>query len=106
MDNMFGPFERVRRHCGTANARRPINIPNTVVHLLSMEVVMNRFEGKIVLVTGGSSGIGLAAAQAFAAEGARVVITGRDPQALEKASATLRGKAVAAAWPSSNKSIQ
>ena len=56
---------------------------------------MNRFEGKTVLVTGGSSGIGLATAQAFAAEGARVVITGRDPQTLEKASAALRGKAVA-----------
>src|SRR5262245_54137203 len=55
---------------------------------------MNRFEGKTVLVTGGSSGIGLAAAQAFAAEGARVVITGRDPQALEKAQATLHGKAI------------
>ncbi|MGG1947656.1 SDR family oxidoreductase [Trinickia sp. NRRL B-1857] len=46
---------------------------------------MNRFSGKTVLVTGGSSGIGFAAAQAFVAEGARVVITGRDPQALERA---------------------
>jgi NAD(P)-dependent dehydrogenase (short-subunit alcohol dehydrogenase family) len=55
---------------------------------------MNRFEGKTVLVTGGSSGIGLAAAHAFAAEGARVVITGRDPQALEKAQAALNGKAI------------
>jgi NAD(P)-dependent dehydrogenase (short-subunit alcohol dehydrogenase family) len=56
---------------------------------------MNRFEGKTVLITGGSSGIGLAAAQAFAAEGARVVITGRDPQTLEKAQASLQGKGVA-----------
>ena len=45
---------------------------------------MNRFSNKTVLVTGGSSGIGLAAAKAFAAEGARVVITGRDAATLEQ----------------------
>ena len=50
---------------------------------------MNRFLGKTVLVTGGSSGIGFAAAQAFIAEGARVVITGRDAQALDRAKAEL-----------------
>lgn len=46
---------------------------------------MQRFQGKTVLVTGGSTGIGLAAAQAYAAEGARVVITGRDEAALTAA---------------------
>ncbi|WP_426687956.1 SDR family oxidoreductase [Rhodanobacter ginsengiterrae] len=56
---------------------------------------MNRFEGKSVLVTGGSSGIGLAAAQAFVAEGARVVITGRDPAALAAAKASLGASAIA-----------
>ncbi|WP_280152054.1 SDR family oxidoreductase [Piscinibacter sp. XHJ-5] len=55
---------------------------------------MNRFEGKSVLVTGGSSGIGFAAAQAFLAEGARVVITGRDAAALDSAKAQLSGKVV------------
>jgi NAD(P)-dependent dehydrogenase (short-subunit alcohol dehydrogenase family) len=46
---------------------------------------MNRFTHKTVLVTGGNSGIGLGAAKAFAAEGARVVITGRDAATLEQA---------------------
>jgi meso-butanediol dehydrogenase / (S,S)-butanediol dehydrogenase / diacetyl reductase len=39
---------------------------------------MNRFDGKVVLVTGGASGIGLATAKRFASEGARIVIADRD----------------------------
>ncbi|HEY4350639.1 MAG TPA: SDR family oxidoreductase [Paraburkholderia sp.] len=56
---------------------------------------MNRFEGKTVLVTGGNSGMGLVTAQAFAAEGARVIITGRDEASLATAAATLGKSALA-----------
>jgi NAD(P)-dependent dehydrogenase (short-subunit alcohol dehydrogenase family) len=44
-----------------------------------------RFENKIAVVLGGNSGIGLASAKAFAAEGAKVVITGRDSTTLDTA---------------------
>ena len=44
-----------------------------------------RFENKVVVVTGGTSGIGLATATAFAREGASVIITGRRQEALDAA---------------------
>ena len=45
----------------------------------------NRFQDKVVVVTGGNSGIGLATAKAFANEGAFVFITGRRQAALDAA---------------------
>jgi NAD(P)-dependent dehydrogenase (short-subunit alcohol dehydrogenase family) len=52
---------------------------------------MNRLNGKTALVTGGGSGIGLATAKLFLAEGARVAITGRDAAKLKRAADELAG---------------
>jgi short-subunit dehydrogenase len=50
--------------------------------------------GRRVLVTGGSSGIGATTAQALAAKGARVAVTGRDEAALEAVATSTAGVAV------------
>ena len=46
---------------------------------------MGRLEGKVAVVTGANSGIGLASARRFASEGARVFMTGRRQAELDKA---------------------
>ncbi|MGB9250677.1 MAG: SDR family NAD(P)-dependent oxidoreductase, partial [Mycobacterium sp.] len=50
---------------------------------------MARLDGKIAVITGGSSGIGLASAQRFVDEGAYVFITGRRQSELDKAKALI-----------------
>jgi NAD(P)-dependent dehydrogenase (short-subunit alcohol dehydrogenase family) len=50
---------------------------------------MGALEGKVAIVTGGNSGIGLATAKRFIEEGAFVYITGRKEASLEEASKLL-----------------
>lgn len=52
----------------------------------------DRFTNKVVVVTGGTSGIGLAAAKAFASEGASVFVTGRRQSALDAAVKAIGGR--------------
>jgi len=54
---------------------------------------MNRLQNKIAVITGGNSGIGFETAKEFIAEGAQVVITGRNKASLDKAVQELGSKA-------------
>src|SRR6202047_1730066 len=51
---------------------------------------MKKLEGKVAVITGGSSGIGLATAKRFVDEGAHVVITGRREKELKGAAASIK----------------
>jgi NAD(P)-dependent dehydrogenase (short-subunit alcohol dehydrogenase family) len=55
--------------------------------------MMGKLENKVVLITGGTTGIGLAAARLFAAEGGKVTVTGSNPKTLAAARDELRGVA-------------
>ena len=55
---------------------------------------MTRFNDKVVVITGGSDGIGLATAKAFAKEGAKVYVTGRRKERLDEAVAEIGAGAV------------
>ena len=61
-----------------------------------------KLAGKIAVVTGGSAGIGLGIAEHFAAEGARVFITGRHQSELDKAVTAIGGNAAAIQGDTSN----
>ncbi|HKV53627.1 MAG TPA: SDR family NAD(P)-dependent oxidoreductase, partial [Candidatus Binataceae bacterium] len=54
-----------------------------------------RLENKTALITGGNSGIGLQTARLFVAEGARVVVIGRNRATLDAAASELGPKALA-----------
>jgi NAD(P)-dependent dehydrogenase (short-subunit alcohol dehydrogenase family) len=57
---------------------------------------MDKFKNKVVVITGGNSGIGYATAKEFIAQGATVVITGKRKEALEKAAEGIGAKAILA----------
>src|SRR5712664_4115751 len=66
-----------------------------VAMVIEMEKQMERLKNKNILITGGTRGIGLASAQEFEREGARVAICGTDEKTLKEARSTLGPKALA-----------
>jgi NAD(P)-dependent dehydrogenase (short-subunit alcohol dehydrogenase family) len=50
---------------------------------------LGKLDNKLAVITGGTTGIGLATAQLFLEEGAKVIVTGRNPETLDQAKNTL-----------------
>jgi NAD(P)-dependent dehydrogenase (short-subunit alcohol dehydrogenase family) len=58
-------------------------------------ISMGKLEGKVAVITGGNSGIGLATAKEFSEQGAHVVISGRDRRTLDEAAREIGGDVLA-----------
>jgi NAD(P)-dependent dehydrogenase (short-subunit alcohol dehydrogenase family) len=77
----------------SASARHCASTPRTIVDNEGEDMDARRFEGKVALVTGGNSGIGLAVAKGLVDEGARVVIVGRNAETVARSAGELGASA-------------
>ncbi|MEW8585711.1 MAG: SDR family NAD(P)-dependent oxidoreductase, partial [Candidatus Thiodiazotropha sp.] len=59
---------------------------------------MNNFKDKVVVITGGATGIGFGFARAFGKEGAKIIIAGRNENRLQEAVSYLTGSGIEARY--------
>src|ERR1700727_2611080 len=89
--NLASPlFGRIDKRLGLLSSSRPPPKESTLLYRLNARrlpkgVIMGKLEGKVAVITGGSSGMALASAKRFVEEGAYVFITGRRQEALDEA---------------------
>lgn len=62
----------------------------------------DKLKDKVAVITGGTTGMGFAAAKRFAEEGAKVILTGTNPKTLEEARSQLNGRTEVVASDASN----
>ena len=67
---------------------------------------MSRLQDRAAIITGGGQGIGESIARAFAAQGARVLITGRTPDTLEATAAAIRADGGTVEWVAATAGIR
>jgi NAD(P)-dependent dehydrogenase (short-subunit alcohol dehydrogenase family) len=83
------------RLCSDVKNTYPLHIDEMNTEEVSMGTVSFDFKGEVVVVTGGSRGLGLEIAHAFGYAGAQVVITARREQWLTEAEKFLKDRAIA-----------
>src|SRR6202047_4850285 len=71
--------------------RRRLKAEEVTATHSSQETLMAKLDGKIALISGGTSGIGAATAKLFQSEGATVVVTGSSERSVEAAKSALPG---------------
>ncbi|TMC59843.1 MAG: SDR family oxidoreductase [Chloroflexi bacterium] len=87
-----GMIAQIRSYAEGARHASPLQRPmhSSIMHLIHItENFPMRFDQKVVLITGGNRGIGLATAKAFSLEGARVVLCARNRQVGDSAARQL-----------------